>query len=273
MKIYTLIAVLMATFVFLPIDSVASEIQDYTVKVGEVVRLDIPSTGKALLSRATNKRGQWDVNALYLEVVSSSWDHAYVRGLKETNLASVQLTVTFNMNGHYGDHYYAAYHVKVLPDGPTSISLTRTKLTLEPGEEALLHATITGSPGTYRWSSDNEDVVRVNGSGLDGYVTAVGIGVANVTVTANGKYSSTCRITVTSPAAGVMATVEAGKRPVVRMEDGSLIFDREADVTLYDMNGRMVYSGMTQRIDNLQTGLYILATQGTAQKVAVGLWN
>ena len=50
----------------------ATDIQTYTVKVGEVIKLQIPSTGRALLNRATGKRGDWSVNTSYLEITEYS---------------------------------------------------------------------------------------------------------------------------------------------------------------------------------------------------------
>lgn len=81
-----------------------------------------------------------------------------------------------------------------------TVSLDLTSLELEPGQTHQLNVTV--SPDTANqevtWSSDNEEVATVTGSGL---VKAVGVGTATITVTsvADSSKQATCTVTVAAP--------------------------------------------------------------------------
>ena len=79
----------------------------------------------------------------------------------------------------------------------SSISLTPTATSLEVGATETLTATVLPEDATDKsvtWSSDNESVATV----VDGVVTAVAAGTANITVKTNdgSNLSATCTITV-----------------------------------------------------------------------------
>lgn len=247
----------------------ADEIQRYTVKVGEVIKLQIPSTGRTLLNRATSKRGDWSVNALYLEVVSYSWDHCYVKAKKVTNAISVQQTVTFNMNGHYGDKYYAAHSIKIVPNGPTSISLRQNEVELETGERHTLQATITGSSGTYRWTSSDNDIVSVMGDGLQGHITAHSAGTAYITVS-TGTYSATAKITITEwDTTSIEEIADEEEEPTISIGGDCITLGCETDITILDMSGKIIFHGITDHIEGLEKGIYILLLEGKSHKISV----
>ena len=78
-----------------------------------------------------------------------------------------------------------------------SVTLNKTELTLEVGDEETLTATVAPDDATDKavtWSSDNTAVATVN----NGKVTAVAAGTATITATADGK-SATCTVTVNAP--------------------------------------------------------------------------
>ncbi len=84
---------------------------------------------------------------------------------------------------------------------PIQISLNKTKLSLEVGEEFVL--VVSGYPADYdpeqiSWKTGNDQVATV----ADGKVTALAPGRANITVNVAGKYE-TCTVTVTDPGAVV----------------------------------------------------------------------
>ena len=90
------------------------------------------------------------------------------------------------------------------PDNPTDstqvvITITPDSLLLGVGDMQKLVATVTpaGTQATITWTSDNEEVVSVQASGI---VVAVGAGTANVIASAEGAVSDTCVITVTNDA-------------------------------------------------------------------------
>lgn len=83
-----------------------------------------------------------------------------------------------------------------------TIVINQTELTLEMGESVKLNAIIT--PATdqapvVKWTSDNPEVVTVNGSGI---VEAVGLGTAVITATLDveGVAPATCIVNVTNDA-------------------------------------------------------------------------
>lgn len=78
---------------------------------------------------------------------------------------------------------------------PTSVTLSKTSLSLTAGSKYLLKPTLTPSNATttYTWTSSNKNVATVNSNGN---ITAVNAGTATITVkTSNGKTAS-CKVTV-----------------------------------------------------------------------------
>lgn len=82
---------------------------------------------------------------------------------------------------------------------PSSVTLNKTTLTLEPGKTETLTATVLPSDAsdkTVTWTSSNTSAATVS----DGTVTAIAPGTATITATTvNGK-TATCDVTVTAPA-------------------------------------------------------------------------
>ena len=119
----------------------------------------------------------------------------------------------------------------------TGVTLNKTNLNLEVGEEETLAATITPTNATNQsltWKSDNEQVATVDANGK---VTAVGVGTATITATAadgSGK-TATCTVTVTPPpVTGV--TLDQTSLTLTEGETGTLIAtvtpDNAADKTV-----------------------------------------
>ena len=99
----------------------------------------------------------------------------------------------------------------------TDVTLNQTTLTLAVDGTANLTATVNPSNATDKtvtWASSNASVATVN----NGTVTAVGVGLANITAKAGGK-SATCSVTVKAkevPVTGITldptsVTIEVGK--------------------------------------------------------------
>ena len=76
------------------------------------------------------------------------------------------------------------------------VKLDKNELPLTVGDSATLTATVEPAEATNKnvtWTSDNEEVATV----IDGKVTAVAAGTANITVTTeDGEYTATCVVTV-----------------------------------------------------------------------------
>ena len=236
----------------LPANIMANPDQPYVIGIGETVKLEITSEGRSILSWSTGKYSQWDVNALYLEVVSSSWDYAIVKGLKETPLTVVQLTVTHNHHGIYGDKYYDAFRVKVLPNGPTNIDLSPSYLDMNVGDYTYLYPTITPSDAItdFTWESSNPSAVFVSRYGR---VMALEEGKARITVTTSNGLSDWCDVVVKNKTSiGLAASLE-----------------EEHDVEVYDAKGTCIFKGQQGKIPSLNKGLYIVKTGWLTHKLLV----
>jgi len=81
------------------------------------------------------------------------------------------------------------------------IKLDKTSISMISGTTNMLRAIVTPPNKSVTWTSSNEDVVKVEGSGSNGIigkVTSVGGGTAVITVTMDGDKSKTakCKVTV-----------------------------------------------------------------------------
>ena len=89
------------------------------------------------------------------------------------------------------------------PVKPISITLNKTNETLSEGETLQLTATINPSDAvdkTITWISDNASVAAVNAGG---FVTAKGVGTANIIATTSNNLAAVCIITVENKDIGV----------------------------------------------------------------------
>lgn len=117
----------------------------------------------------------------------------------------------------------------IVPAVPESISLPK-ELKLGLNKKSKLNYQIQPSDAvtTISWGSDNSEVATVDN---DGFVTAVGIGEANITVaTSNGK-TATCHVIVPTPEHNLIVWTYAGEtfcyllseRPKVTQTTSSLV--------------------------------------------------
>ncbi|MCD8209093.1 MAG: pectinesterase family protein, partial [Bacteroidales bacterium] len=90
------------------------------------------------------------------------------------------------------------------------VTLDRTSLSLYVDETDYLTATVEMTigdfEGTYEWSTSDETIVRVEGSGNGATVIAVNEGTATIIVTA-GEKSAVCVVTVSAPDESVIERV------------------------------------------------------------------
>ena len=104
----------------------------------------------------------------------------------------------------------------------TGVSLSPKTLSLNPGKEGTLIATITPDNATdksVKWESDDTSVATVNENGK---VTAVAEGSATITVTtADGGKTATCEVTVTQPAKTPVTSVTLDKTSLTLDVGGS----------------------------------------------------
>ena len=66
---------------------------------------------------------------------------------------------------------------------------------------------------------------------------------------------------------GISETI--AEPPVIHIENGTVRVDEAAYITVYKDNGIKVYSGKTNRIENLSSGLYIVKIGSQSKKILI----
>ncbi len=167
----------------IPVESVSLEKQEETVKVNQKVTL------KATVNPedATNKDLIWESDN---ESVAAVDEQGVVTGKKE---GKATITVTSAEN----NKIKATCEVTVIKVPVTRVTLSKTKLTLAPGKNHTLTATIAPNDATNKsltWKSSNDKIAAVK----NGKVTAKKAGTATITVSSkeNDKIKATCKVTV-----------------------------------------------------------------------------
>ena len=77
-------------------------------------------------------------------------------------------------------------------------------------------------------------------------------------------YSMTAKI---EDVTGLSETI--AESPVIHIEDGTVWLDEASYITVYKDNGTKVYSGKTNRIENLSRGLYIIKIGSQSKKILI----
>ena len=167
----------------------------FTFKAGETVRL----SAKVLPETTTDKSVSWkaqsdvvsvDQNGLVTAIsVGTSW-------VRATNSAGQEALAYFT----------------VIPTPVTSITLSSTSVQLKATETVRLEAQVLPVQATDKsltWRSSNTSVAIVD---ANGNITAIAIGEAEITATANdgSGVSATCRITVVSTSAESVSVTTNG---------------------------------------------------------------
>lgn len=124
--------------------------------------------------------------------------------IEESELSNHYVYVYNNIGGTV-----AASGPLALADKPeisvTGVTLDRTALEVEIGQTATLTATVEPPNATNKgvtWSSDDENVATVTGTGLMATVKGIAEGTATITVTTvDGSYTASCTVTVTAASA------------------------------------------------------------------------
>ena len=181
------------------VESVALNKTELTLEVGGSETL----TATVKPDNATDKTVTWSIAPEGIATVANG---------KVTAVAAGTATVTATAGGKS-----ATCSVKVNAKTQTtvaveSVTLNKTELTLEINVSETLTATVTPENATDKnvtWTVEPaEGIVTV----VNGLVTAVGVGDAVVTATADGK-SATCKVTVIAaptPTTGLSYTINSG---------------------------------------------------------------
>lgn len=137
----------------------------------------------------------------------------------------------------------------------TYVRVDRHAMQMIVGEDVTITATVApaSGPKTVKWTSDNENVVKVDASGK---VTAVGAGSATITATstADDTKSDSCKVNVVESTNGILAYAltpdglvsfdpeNANKSTVVaKPSEMGVVGDNLANVVGMDVSGRTAY--------------------------------
>jgi hypothetical protein len=128
----------------------------------------------------------------------------YVKQVNENTIANLAELLTVKVSSESNPSNFVSLAVAgVTP--PTEVTLDETTLSLVTGGTRQLTATVTpwnAQNKDVTWSSDNDDVATVTGSGTSAEVRAISAGTAVITVTAaDGGHTASCTVTVTNPPA------------------------------------------------------------------------
>ena len=145
------------------------------------------------------------------------------------NLSSYNANYIRIVNGSSTNYFYK---IVLRFDEPetvrvTGITLDKTEVTINEGENTILTATIAPADATIKdvnWSSNNESVATVT----DGIVSGLSVGSATITATTvDGEFTASCVVTVNelskiSTIAAIKATLKDGTSSSTRAFDARL---------------------------------------------------
>ena len=175
-----------------PVTGVTLDKATATLEVKETVTL----VANVAPANATNKDVTW---ASDNETVATVVDGV----VTAVAVGTANITVT-TVDGSFK----ATCAVTVNPISVKGVALNKTTMTLKVAQADTLVATITPEDAANKevvWASDNAEVATV----VDGVVTAIALGTANITVTTvDGNFTATCVVTVeATPVTGVTLDV------------------------------------------------------------------
>ena len=175
----------------IPASGVVLNVEDMTLFVGQTDRL----TATVEPENTTDATVTWASDNEVVAKVSA-----------DGTVTAISVGIA-NVTATCGD-VSATCKVTVNPFTASGIVLNVKDMSLFIGQSDKLTATVEPenvTDATIRWQSDNEAVAKVS---ADGMVTAVSVGVANITATC-GDVSATCKVMVNPiPASGVVLNVE-----------------------------------------------------------------
>ena len=231
------------------VESIALNIQDITLEVGETTTLQATITP----DNATNKNVTWSsdntdvatVNNGVVTAVGEGTANITVTTQDGNKTATCRITVLPKEEPEQPDPEEPNPEPEPEPEPEEikveSIALNIQDITLEVGETTTLQATITPDNATNKnvtWSSDNTDVATVN----NGVVTAVGEGTANITVTTqDGNKTATCRVTVIKEVEEIISTISYNITELTNKNVIASITFNKNDVTITNNEGSNQY--------------------------------
>ena len=224
--------------------SVTLNVQDMTLLVGQTDKL----TATVTPENTTDKTVTWKS------------DNEAVATVSEDGTVTAVSVGTANITATCGEAT-ATCKVTVNPVVASGVTINVQDMTLLVGQTDKLTATVTPentTDKTITWKSDNEDVATV---GADGTVTAVSVGVANISATC-GEATATCKVTVNPVTASSIT---------LNVEDMTLLVGQSDKLTATVEPQNTTDSTISWKSDN--EAIATVGTDGTVTAVSVGTAN
>lgn len=191
---------------------------NYEVEVGKTLRLDIKDIGVELM--ANEYSYSWDIKpsyigdttnySEYLSFTFKSKNYAIVKGLKEGQLITIQYKGVYyynNRRGEFEDVFYVRVVAPGTPsEGPATLEVLQTSLTMEVGDTKWIYAKQTRAIGGTHFYSENEDIATVTFGELASEgsyttaakITAKRVGNVNIVAINRNGLTAVCKLTVSA---------------------------------------------------------------------------
>lgn len=125
---------------------------------------------------------------------------AYVKFTKAGNY-TVSYDLKYSFSGASKSYSFSCtWNVNVTEDGPTSVSVSVDKYSIEIGETTTARATLYGGSGSVTWSKGSSSNISLTPSGATCLIKGISKGSATVTATTNNGRTDYVTITVKEPA-------------------------------------------------------------------------
>lgn len=161
------------------------------------------------------------------------------------------------------------------PVAVTGVTLNKTSLTLEAGQDETLIATVAPSNADNKnvsWSSSDNTVASVDQTGK---VSAVAAGTATITVTtADGNKTHTCTVTVTAPSTTIPVTAIALNKTSTTITIGaSETLTVSYTPTNANTGKAITWTSSNNNIATVNNGVVTAVAEGTATITATSEGN
>lgn len=178
-------------------------------RTNQIIALNIKDTG------SRGSKIYEDIMAGRSSVESSSWKSSNESVTRWSEKSTTAAYVIFSEPGNYTVSYdlkysssgeslsYSfthAWEITVTEDGPTGVSVSIDKHSIETGQTTTARATIHGGTGSVTWSKGNSSCISITPSGNTCQIKGISKGTAEVTATTNNGHSDFITVTVTEPA-------------------------------------------------------------------------
>ena len=187
-------------------------------------------------------------------------DNEEIATVSEDGTVTAVAAGVANITATCGD-VSASCKVTVNPVNAASVSLNVSEMTLLIGQTDKLTATVSPenvTDKTITWTSDNEPIASVN---EDGTVTALTLGVANITATC-GDVSATCKVTVNPVTASTVT---------LNVSDMTLLVGQSDKLTATVAPENVTDKTITWTSDNEE--IATVSEDGTVTAITVGVAN